>query len=356
MKEEGKRRKIEVAMLRKMLTLFLLLLCFSFPVFSLPLAPSWRPSQSGTMAWLHAVYFVDAMKGWAVGGNGVLLKTGDAGASWQKAARPTEDSLNDIFFSDARTGWIVCERSIYKLRTNDEQRSYLMKTEDAGLTWKRVNVVGADVDARLLRVVFAEKSGWVFGEGGFVYATHDGGATWARQRVPTRYLLLGGMFLDGAQGWLVGAGTTILQTSDGGETWREGEVAGVDVGSGERVRFNSVYFASRRRGWAVAASGRIFSTSDGGRTWNEQISHVAADLLDVKFIDTEEGWAVGNEGAVIHTTDGGLHWNVEQSGTTHQLERLFFADREHGWAVGFGGTILSYSPTAQPHPPELRRQ
>ncbi|HMF56886.1 MAG TPA: YCF48-related protein [Pyrinomonadaceae bacterium] len=311
--------------------------------------PSWRSENSGTMAWLYAVYFVNAMKGWAVGGNGVLLKTEDGGRTWQKMARPSGDALHDLYFSDERTGWIVCERDVYQLRTSDELRTYLMKTEDAGATWKRVNMIGADANARLVRAVFAGMSGWTFGEGGVVYTTRDGGATWGRQRVPTRYLLLGGMFLDSSQGWLVGAGTTIIQTSDGGETWREGEVAGT-----ERVRFNAVSFADRRHGWAVGASGRVFATNDGGRIWNEQISHIAADLLDVKFLDSEEGWAVGNEGAIIHTTDGGMHWTVEQSGTTHQLERIFFTDRDHGWAVGFGGTILSYSTSAQPQPPELR--
>jgi photosystem II stability/assembly factor-like uncharacterized protein len=95
---------------------------------------------------------------------------------------------------------------------------------------------------------------------------------------------------------------------------------------------------------------------NGGRSWQSQNSNVAADLLDVKFLDALEGWAVGDEGTVLHTNDGGRRWAAERSGTPHALERIFFADRSHGWAVGFGGTIISYD-TSNDHAeaPQLRR-
>src|SRR5919202_52926 len=67
---------------------------------------AWTPQSSGTLAWLHAVYFLDENRGWAVGGNGVLLTTVDGGASWKAMRRPTEDALRDIYFADERTGWL----------------------------------------------------------------------------------------------------------------------------------------------------------------------------------------------------------------------------------------------------------
>jgi len=148
---------------------------------------AWARQKSGTLAWLHAVYFVDGRRGWAVGGKGALLATGDGGARWELRRAPVEDTLHDIFFTDERTGWVACERSIFQLKTKEEHRSYLLKTEDGGESWRRVLVAGADVDARLVRVRFADREhGWAFGEMGALYATTDGGETWARQRVPTR--------------------------------------------------------------------------------------------------------------------------------------------------------------------------
>lgn len=312
----------------------------------------WRQQRSGTFAWLHAVYFLDAEKGWAVGGNGALLATVDGGATWRMQRRPTEDSVRDVYFSDEGNGWLVCERSIYQLTTKDDPRTYLMNTRNGGANWQRVNVIGIDADARLVRALFASGGrGWAFGEAGALFTTRDHGATWARQRVPTPYLLLGGAFLDSERGWLVGANATVLETSDGGETWRAGAVA-----DGASVRFTAVSFVDARRGWAVGTAGRIFATRDGGRNWRAQVSNTEADLLDVKFVNVSEGWACGTEGTLLHTTDGGAHWTIESSGTKHPLERLCFTDNTRGWAVGFGGTIITYNANTPAQAPELRRQ
>ncbi|MGH9902024.1 MAG: WD40/YVTN/BNR-like repeat-containing protein [Pyrinomonadaceae bacterium] len=325
----------------------------------------WTRQHSGTMAWLRSVYFLDAETGWAVGGKGTLLATSDGGKNWKAMPRPTEDALRDVYFFDARTGWLVCERNIYLLKTNDEARAYLLKTTDGGATWARVEAAGADVDARLVRVVFADSErGWVFGEAGALYATEDGGATWARQRVPTRHLLLGGTFLDPQRGWLVGAGATLLHTADGGATWRAGGIernAAIvhdstapastpsPAAPSGGTRLNAVSFVDARRGWAVGAGGAVFTTDNGGRSWRAQESNTEADLLDVKFFDETEGWAVGVGGTVLHTADGGRRWQALASGTKHPLERVCFAGRNRGWAVGFGGTIIAYGPAADDH-------
>lgn len=281
----------------------------------------------------------------------MLLATEDAGTSWQIQRRPTPDALRDVYFVDAETGWLVCERSVYLLKANDEPRAYLMRTTDGGATWTRVVVTGNDVDVRLVRILFASSQlGWVFGETGALFMTRDAGANWIKQRIPTRRLLLGGAFADDRQGWIVGAGATLLRTMDAGETWLA--AAPVDT---TNTRLNAVAFASARRGWAVGAAGRVFATSDGGRSWHAQTSNVQADLYDVKFLNENEGWIVGAEGTILHTTDGGSNWRTESSGTMHSLERLCFVDRSHGWAVGFGGTIIAYTAEAtSPTPPKLK--
>ena len=354
--------------------------------------PLWAKQPSGTFAWLHAVYFVDGARGWAVGGRGALLSTKDGGASWQALRPPTADTLRDVFFTDELTGWLVCEADLFNLKTESDARSYLLRTADGGATWSRVelakreptNVARDDAAGRLLRVVFADREhGWTFGEEGTLYATSDGGDSWARQSVPTRHLLLGAHFLDARRGWLVGAGATFLYTSDGGATWRAGSLvthadfdAGrVDAAKGDASarasaqtatrasaqatapRVNAVSFVDERRGWAVGAAGAVYTTVNGGRSWRALASGTDADLLDVKFFDASTGWAVGAAGTLLHTRDGGETWEPESADTKHQLERLFFVNRRTAWAVGFGGTILSYVNPKAPTPsapPALR--
>ncbi|HEX7177544.1 MAG TPA: YCF48-related protein [Pyrinomonadaceae bacterium] len=319
----------------------------------------WKRQPTGTFAWLHAVHFIDGERGWAVGGKGALLQTTNGGRDWKLMPAPCEDTLRDIHFADAHTGWLVAERDIYKLRTEDETRAYLLKTTDGGANWSRVEVVGKETNARLVRVRFAgSEHGWVFGEEGALFATSDGGRTWARQLVPTRHLLLGGAFRDARVGWLVGAGGTFLHTSDGGATWGAALLVAASsisttaaqfAPSGSRApRVNAVSFIDERRGWAVGSNGSVFSTTNGGRSWSARTTGTDADLLDVKFFDEREGFAAGAGGAVLHTTDGGVTWVLQPTDTTHQLERLHFLDRRQGWAVGFGGTILTYDAASQP--------
>lgn len=304
----------------------------------------WKRQTTGSLAWLHAVFFLDQNRGWVVGSKGSLLATDDGGKTWKAKPRPAEDILRDIHFSDELNGWVVCEKNIYELKTKDEPRTYLMYTLDGGEQWTRVNISGVDVDARLVRAIFSPSGrGWAFGEGGAIYTSPQAGGDWVRLQTPTRHLLLGGTFIDDHRGWFVGAGATILQTSDGGETWHLKQLL-----DAKGVRFNATSFVDNRLGWAVGSGGSIFRTNNGGRTWQAQNSRVSSDLFDVKFLDALEGWAVGAEGTLIYTADGGLHWTVEQSGTTHPLERVFFTDRSHGWTVGFGGTILAYERAEAP--------
>ena len=346
-KQEGYWQKLNTQRLRLALPLLLLIVHGSV----LTASAAWTRQRSGTMAWLHAVYFLNPTTGWVAGSNGTLLFTNDGGRSWRAMRRPTEDALRDVYFSDQEKGWLVCDRAVYKLKTSDEPQTYLLRTLDGGVTWKRVDL--SDPHTRVVRAVFrGDDRGWTFGEAGALYATSDGGASWLKQTLPTKHLLLGGEFLDGKYGWLVGAGATILQTSDGGETWRAGLVRGE-----RRIRFTAASFVEKRLGWAVGAAGQVFATTDGGRIWFSQNSGVDADLLDVKFLNASEGWSVGSAGTLLHTNNGGGRWTIETSGTPHPLERVFFADRNHGWAVGFGGTILSYSAhTLSPNMPDLHRR
>lgn len=296
------------------------------------------------MAWLRSLYFLDQNRGWVAGSGGTLLETADGGQTWRRLYPLSKDTLHDVYFANEKVGWLVCERDALKLKTNSEPRAYLLKTQDGGLSWQRIFLNGFDVNARLVRAVFADSErGWVFGETGVVFATRDGGARWVRQSPPTKHLLLGGAFVDQAHGWLVGAGATIVQTSDGGYTWQSGIVR-----NGAGARFTAASFVGNSLGWAVGTAGQVFATTDGGRTWYAQRSSIAEDLLDVKFVNAAEGWAVGAQGTLLHTFDGGVHWTLESSGTSHGLHRVFFVDRNHGWAVGFGGTILSYGQSGAP--------
>ena len=322
---------------RTLLTFFIFLLTAHCLLPTALASGTWQRQRTSSLAWLHSVFFLDQNRGWVVGSRGTLLATTDGGTHWTSLVHPTEDTIRDIYFADDQNGIIVCERNIYDLKSNTDARAYLMKTVDGGEHWKRASMRGVDPEARIMRAIFTGAGrGWAFGEGGAVFTTHDLGATWTRLQPATKYLLLGGDFINEDNGWLVGAGGTILQTSDGGESWQHSRLATTGV------RFNSTSFVEQRLGWAVGSGGAIYRTLNGGRSWLSQNSTIETDLFDVKFLDAADGWAVGAAGVVLHTLDGGTHWSMERGVTEHNLERIFFVDNTHGWAVGFGGTIIAF--------------
>src|SRR4026207_1732166 len=108
---------------------------------------AWQRQRTPSLAWLHAVFFLDQNRGWVVGSRGTLMTTENGGSSWRTEKRPTEDTIRDIYFADEQNGWLVCERNIYDLRSNDEPRAYLLRTSDGGQSWRRVIMVGAHLDA-----------------------------------------------------------------------------------------------------------------------------------------------------------------------------------------------------------------
>jgi photosystem II stability/assembly factor-like uncharacterized protein len=300
---------------------------------------AWQKQKSGTLSWLHGVYFFDEKYGFVVGTNGTILRTTDGGVNWTKADSPAQDNFRDIVFLDEQIGWILCERNIFKLKAG-ESRSYLLRTRDGGETWLPVNFPKNAANTAITRFILSNdgKKLWAVGEVGTLYALDGSGLRWLKKETSTRYLLNGGAFLDENTGWLVGAGATLLATADGGAVWhdnsRQAEI---------KPRFNSAFFSSPKQGWIVGTNGKILVTTNGGKSWSEQNSGTDAGLTDVKFVSDQTGFAVGEGGTVLSTKNGGTNWEQEKVNASHRLERLFFKNEKRGWAVGFGGTILSYS-------------
>ena len=80
-------------------------------------AGAWQKQRTGSMAWLHSVFFLDQNRGWVVGSRGTLLVTTDGGTNWRSLVHPSEDTIRDIYFADDLNGIIVCERNIYEWTT-----------------------------------------------------------------------------------------------------------------------------------------------------------------------------------------------------------------------------------------------
>lgn len=304
-----------------------LVLCATFA------SAQWRRVETGSLSWLHAIHFVDEKKGWLGGSNGTLLSTADGGLTWKKEQFPNTDAVRDIVFTSVSDGWLLCERSQF-LNDRKSNRSYLMHTVDGGKSWSIVNFQTL-VEPRT-RIFFGRKGeGYAIGEGGLVAEFSLDARPEKRIGVPSRFLMLDGVVVNGSRIVLVGGGGSIFWTDDKGDSWQPARFST----SRPTAKFNATVFIDDKHGWAVGNDGLIVSSTDGGISWRGQKPDAGANLLDILFCNAEYGFAVGENGIILRTSDSGRSWTVEPSGSKHRLERLAKAGKRL-FAVGFGGTVL----------------
>jgi photosystem II stability/assembly factor-like uncharacterized protein len=349
--------------------LLFFIFCFSFTstgnTQNNPSAPGWHKQSVSTLARLTSVFFIDAQHGWATGNNGLLLKTEDGGATWQRLPLPAQfsrDLLRNLWAFDAQRLRLLGEYDLTQRPTSAEldTRAFLLASDDGGASWQEVELarppekpprrlrsrtaIENDQDQFLrlsspilLSFVFSKTlTGWLVGESGTIQTTRDGGASWQMQYAVTRKLFYDVSALDAQQAWLVGGGGVILRTVDGGSNWNEQPSATTQT-------LRAVHFIDAKRGWAVGAGGAIVATFNGGNRWQAQNSNTAQTLNDVRFVSANEGWAAGERGTLLHTRDGGATWQDESLKTYASLNKLFFVAPDCGWVVGANGSIYKYA-------------
>lgn len=283
---------------------------------------------------LNAVFFLDTKRGWVAGDDGFVSYTSDGGRTWTRQSIETKEAINDLYFRNRDDGYIVVGNSIFS-------------TNDGGQTWRESRRYFASdfggAMPELYSVRFSgKKKGWVVGSiskddvvvDSLVLYTNDGGASWLRQRMPTKEELIHVDFVSERRGWIVGDKGTILHTEDGGETW-------LPQRSNVTATLYHVDFRNDRIGWAVGKQGTILRTTDGGETWFTTEPLVRNTLLSVQFADDSEGWIVGRGGVILRSVDGGATWSRQESGTKQNLYALSLS-KESNWAVGGDGIVLRY--------------
>ena len=257
----------------------------------------------------------------------------------------------------------------------------ILRTEDAGTTWEDVK---SDVIWSLNNVKFSGEHGWAVGQNGTIIHSRDGGKTWAAQSVDTDKTIMAVSFADQLHGWACGDESTWLWTDNGGETWNVEMMEVSQIGLSERTRlavpdiiYYSVQFLDKNTGWIVGEYGNVRYTTDGGKTWGSQHGSLLDELVEqggvrdvmvmgaffkVHFSDANNGVMVGAGGAVTKTSDGGQTWTwVAREGSNADVPALHLYDvsapGENGRLVlaGMNAVVLdstdsgvNWSPTNTP--------
>ncbi len=191
----------------------------------------------------------DSLIGWAVGQNGIVLRSINGGNRWEKQFIPGGQTLRGVSFSSTQDGWAVGDNGV------------IAGTHDRGLTWF---VVQPALTSQGLKSVWRASALRAVAVGGVGVAPR----TWAPPA-------------DSIQWKLENAGAAF-------------QLSGVSFG-------DSVAYAAG----SSAGAGALLRSDDFGVTWIAQTPRSQYALNDVYFVDRQHGWAVGNSGVIRHTARGG---------------------------------------------------
>jgi photosystem II stability/assembly factor-like uncharacterized protein len=273
----------------------------------------------------------------AVGNGGVVLSTGNGGATWARRTSGTLADLKDVAFPTKSRVWAVGVRN-KRTASGVKQYGIIIASRDGGKHWstQRSNIPGG-----LFAVSFSDGlHGWAAGVAG-VYRTTNGGLLW---KVVSR---MGGLapldFTSAKRGWACAASDGLFRTVDAGRHWSF-------VGAWAPEMY-AVSFAGAKSGWAVGGphsegdplNVAIMHTADGGSSWADQNTGVVSSgvLMDVTAASSSVAWAVGTGAAacqIVYTVDGGTTWK-QQSAKAGYLTDVCSASELVAWAVG-GGRIV----------------
>jgi photosystem II stability/assembly factor-like uncharacterized protein len=277
--------------------------------------------RSGT---LHDALFAVAFAGntgIAVGTNGELQESADAGKTWKAVApAPSKQALFGVAVDAVRAvavgqlgtillkpgagAWSAVKSGTQsRLFAVDEEAKRIVaagafgtviESEDGGATWTSIAPKWADFTDGAEPHIFAVKvhgdAITLAGEFGLILRSDDGGASWHAQHKGDASLF--GLDLhDDGQGIAVGQDGAALRTRDDGKTWDA-------LATGSQANLFGVAFAGD---WIfIAGMHEALSSADAGRTWQRfSADQIAGWMTGVAIVPGPTVVAVGNAGRIV---------------------------------------------------------
>ncbi|MFN2502483.1 MAG: WD40/YVTN/BNR-like repeat-containing protein, partial [Pyrinomonadaceae bacterium] len=293
----------------------------------------------GPGALLNAVHLTESGVGAAVGEQGAILVTSDAGVTWTAVESGTDRSLKGVAFADAMNGVAVGAGGT------------VLRTADGGRSW---TAIGTGLGSELRGVAFGgPEAAIIVGEGGAILRSVDAGRVWQPVVRATASTLRAVKFVTPSIAVAAGDDGTLLRSTDGGVSW-----ATVDSGTSAALR--GLHFTGATIGIAVGGDDRrwrservVLRTMDGGATWAEIDAPKGTRLYSVTAASDGSIVAVGEAGASIRSADEGITWEAAKAVTQTSMPNTpdFRWDTSNAFAsvspaggalvaVTYGGRIL----------------
>ena len=260
---------------------------------------SWKQVQVPTRAMLTAVSFFDKNFGFAVGHDGVILRTDDGGQNWQRVhyAPDEERPLFDLLIV-GRKHIVAVGAYGYYLESNDGGQNWsprdlrpISKDRDEAAINKSEAEDPPD-DFHLNAIVAAGPQRWYMaGEAGALYRSNDSGQTWLRLPSPYEGSFSGLLSLTTDTLVVYGLQGRVYRSEDGGSDWQR-------VDTGTRAILTNGQRLTDGRLVLVGLSGAILV---GNNLATRFTLHQQKDRRGVaSVLSTNDGLLLVGEGGVRH--------------------------------------------------------
>jgi photosystem II stability/assembly factor-like uncharacterized protein len=296
-------------------------------------------------AGVHAVQFIDQSEGWAVGDDGVVWHSIDAGKTWERQKTGTRASLRGVHFLTPYTGWAVGR---IESANGGGSVGVMLRTTDGGIKWDEI---GVNVLPGLHGVrFFDEKNGFLCGDSSDafptgMFATDDGGRSWkpvTGARMPS---CRAAEFFPGMKtGVVAGAWGHLGNVTDG--AYREGELDPLAGRTLHAICTTNTQQKGFPAAFAAGDGGAVLTSTDGGKSWGfvnlglPQAALAACDFRAVAAFGSHV-WVAGKPGGfVLHSANGGQNWEVQKTGLPVPINGMYFLTDQIGWMTGELGCIF----------------
>ena len=196
---------------------------------------TWSHAQVPVSLMLTGVTFSGDARAWAVGHDGLVLTSEDAGATWQVALDGTDIAAMQIDAADAAIARIEAE--LDAMDEDDPAREEIgYALEDAQFDREDAEAVAdTGITTPLLGVRFTGPAqGYAYGAYGVLLETRDAGASWAlasnRLDNPDNQHLYAIDTMRSGALLLVGEAGAAFRSEDGGTTWERLDVGYTPMG------------------------------------------------------------------------------------------------------------------------------
>lgn len=308
------------------------------------------PTTTGPLNSLKSIHMIDATTGWALTNTNVLRTTD--GWRTRKDVTPHQAALVSAgYFLTGSEAWIG-EASGLSLQAGQKPAVIVSHTTNGGQTWQRAALSVTVPDGVFSLSFINEQDGWSEAElGGAtgndlveIFRTTDGGKSWtavsrtaygSQSNIPATFPFTGhktGLtFINASTGWATGPWLYI--THDGGATWQS-QILPTAPGQ----VFAAPTFFNARDG-ILPANSQLFVTHDSGTTWQSTSLLPEPSNLVTAFLDMQHGLFAASGGTTLYSTsDGGEHWAKITPVFTARITafaQLNFVSTKIGWALGY---------------------